>query len=153
MTGPFLINSPPITHQTIDGEVVIINLNNGSYYSLRHTGATLWALVENGSDLRQIVQFFSDNYDIGPEMDDTGLLDSVTGFLNALCDEQLIHSSPDSARGAGEQDSLPPAVQVPANAIFSLPKFDKYDDLQDLVMLDPIHQVSEEGWPHAKEDD
>jgi hypothetical protein len=26
----------------------------------------------------------------------------------------------------------------------------KYSDMEDLIMLDPIHEVDESGWPHPK---
>ena len=42
------INSPPITHQVIDGEVILVNVETGVYYSLRDAGAEIWGLVERG---------------------------------------------------------------------------------------------------------
>ena len=32
--GRLRINTPKIVHETIDGETVILNLDNGNYYSL-----------------------------------------------------------------------------------------------------------------------
>jgi len=147
----FVFNSPPVTHQTIDGEVVIINLQNGSYYSLRDTAATIWALVEQGADLERIVGFFRENYKTGPDSDGDELQNCVTAFINALCDEGLIAENP--YQGNVATPSQPAPVPCPVDAVFRRPEFEKYDDLQDLVMLDPIHQVSEQGWPHPKEDE
>ena len=31
-----------IKHETVDNEVIIINLENGNYYSLKDTGLYLW---------------------------------------------------------------------------------------------------------------
>jgi hypothetical protein len=34
---------------------------------------------------------------------------------------------------------------------FEPPLLEKFDDLQDLILLDPVHEVlEEEGWPHAR---
>ena len=29
------------------------------------------------------------------------------------------------------------------------PVLEKFTDMQDLILLDPVHEVSERGWPHA----
>ena len=33
---------------------------------------------------------------------------------------------------------------------FVPPTLEKYTDMQDLVLLDPVHEVDERGWPHAQ---
>ena len=42
----FRVNTPTVTHETIDGEAVIINLDSGNYYSLVEVGSFIWGLVE-----------------------------------------------------------------------------------------------------------
>ena len=32
---------------------------------------------------------------------------------------------------------------------FEEPKLEKYSDMEDLLLLDPIHDVEDEGWPKA----
>jgi hypothetical protein len=31
---------------------------------------------------------------------------------------------------------------------FSKPLLEKFDDMSELIMLDPVHDVTEHGWPH-----
>jgi len=38
----------------------------------------------------------------------------------------------------------PPAGRPP----FVKPILQKYTDMADLLLLDPIHEVGEQGWPH-----
>jgi hypothetical protein len=48
-----------VTHEIIDGEAVIINLDTGNYYSLVETGSFIWSLVDKGastSDVQNLVQ-------------------------------------------------------------------------------------------------
>ena len=43
----------------------------------------------------------------------------------------------------------------PPNAVrkpYTAPAVQKYDDLEDLLLLDPIHEVDEAGWPVARAD-
>ena len=42
------INSPNIVHETIDGETIILNMDNGNYYSLIETGVDIWGFIEKG---------------------------------------------------------------------------------------------------------
>ena len=46
-----IVNDSRIAHQKIDDEVVVINLENGSYYSLRGAAAAIWPIgrVERSS--------------------------------------------------------------------------------------------------------
>ena len=54
----------------------------------------------------------------------------------------------------GTADSDPePSFDLPQpnnGQVFSPPVVEKYTDMQDLVLLDPVHEVDERGWPHAK---
>ena len=51
MTARYRINSPPVIHQTLDGEVIVVNLDTGTYYSLVGTGAAIWDAVERGASV------------------------------------------------------------------------------------------------------
>lgn len=51
----FQINSPKVVQETIEGEVVIVNLEKGDYYSLLKTGAELWLGIEKGNSRAEII--------------------------------------------------------------------------------------------------
>ena len=36
---------------------------------------------------------------------------------------------------------------------FEAPSLEKYTDMQDLVLLDPVHEVDQTGWPRQQPDD
>jgi len=38
-----------------------------------------------------------------------------------------------------------------ADAPFVLPVLERYTDMQELLLIDPIHDVDETGWPRRKE--
>ncbi len=52
----FRVNTPTVTHETIDGEAVIINLDSGSYYSLVDVGATVWQFLYQRAPVSEIVR-------------------------------------------------------------------------------------------------
>ena len=45
----FAAAGSPIVHETLDGEVVIINLKTGTYYSLQGPGAAVWEALVAGA--------------------------------------------------------------------------------------------------------
>jgi hypothetical protein len=63
MNQSFRVNSPKVAAETIDGEVVIVNLDSGHYYSLLSTGAYIWNCVENSRDRHNIVELTIRAYD------------------------------------------------------------------------------------------
>ena len=138
----YKINTPRVAHQTIDGETIIIDFDNGAYYSTDKAGAEIWELVAKGLPELAICNTLAQRYGAHAE-----LADEVTDFLAELQRESLI--SPLAAEGT------PPSAVVAANApppaagapIFEKPKLGKYTDMQDLLLADPIHEVDEQGWP------
>ncbi len=146
----FRIKKPRVIHQTLDGEVVIINLETGNYYSLRGTGAEIWSAIERHADLEGILAALGrKNADAGD-----GPAGMVARFVEELQREGLIETSGQVAPESPE--SLTPAPDAPSGhleAAFEPPVLEKFDDMQDLILLDPVHEIDEErGWPHPRPD-
>jgi hypothetical protein len=64
MTGAerFRVNSPKVTHETVDDEVVIINLDSGSYYSMSGIGAAIWSLIDSGASIDEAAAHAAGRY-------------------------------------------------------------------------------------------
>lgn len=45
----FRVDLPNIMHEMIDNEVVVVNLDNGTYYSFDGVGAQIWRLLGGGA--------------------------------------------------------------------------------------------------------
>ena len=141
------INTPKIVHETIDGETVILNLDSGNYYSLDGIGANIWALVEKNVAMNGIIECISNGYDgVREEMEA-----AINTFIAQLMQEDLI--MPDRTNVSGNPDwsntqlNTAPGENVPG---FVAPALNKYTDMQDLLLLDPIHEVDDAGWPERK---
>ena len=134
----FRINSPQVTHETIDGEVVIINLETGSYFSMTGAGAAMWALFDAGASAGEVAAEIGKRY-AAPAAE---IGESVATIVEALQTEQLI--VPDPSRSSRV------ASLAQANGLqpFEAPALQKYTDMQDLLLLDPIHDTADQGWPH-----
>ena len=138
----FRVNTPTVTHETIDGEAVIINLDSGNYYSLVDLGSFIWELVEKGASANEVQHVILQTYQGDASDVDRG----VKELLAQLQEENLIVP----VNGAGEAFDLTQAVPSTnghEKPSFKAPLLHKYSDMQELLLLDPIHDVDDAGWP------
>jgi hypothetical protein len=141
----FKINTSNIVHELIDGEVIIVNLKQGDYYSLLNTSAEIWTEIERGQSSAQVVAQLTQNYQEEPEI----IAQGVQLFIEQLIEEGIItelagdiQENEIISHGFGNN-----SIDKPP---FEMPKLSKYTDMEDLLALDPIHEVDETGWPNAK---
>ncbi|HEU5243083.1 MAG TPA: PqqD family protein [Gaiellaceae bacterium] len=140
------MNSPHVIHETIDGEVIVINLASGNYYSVKGAGADVWDVIESspGADQSTIASAVAERF--GRESDEVAR--EIAGFLEALQREELVAAAENGAAG-----SVPSVNGVGGGEkTFEPPLLEKYTDMQDLVLLDPVHEVDSTGWPAPKPD-
>jgi len=142
-TQHYKINSPSVINETIEGESVIINLDTGIYYSLDNIGAIIWDALGNGHSVTDLSASIASHYQIDAEDVET----TINDLINKLLAEKLIISLPETERVSSVAPlSFPAEKQIP----FVKPVLNKFGDMQDLLLLDPIHEVDEAGWPYTK---
>jgi Coenzyme PQQ synthesis protein D (PqqD) len=134
-------------HETIEGEVILIALDTGTYYSLRETGAEVWAGIQRGASGAEIADDLAQAYDGSREE----IAAAVADLLGQLEAERLIEEG--EAEGADETPRLAVAEARDGRAAFHAPVLEKHTDMQDLILLDPVHEVDARGWPHAAPSD
>jgi hypothetical protein len=139
----FEINEPSVVSETIDGDVVIINLALGTYFSIRGTGGHVWQALLSGRDLQEITRCINH---MGLGADDVA--GDIERFVETLVAEGLLRSSTKTGRSdAAASDPLPRLEAYEA------PVLEKFTDMKELLLLDPIHDVDEKGWPHGSDPD
>jgi hypothetical protein len=143
--GFFNINRPDVVHETIDGETVIVNLENGIYYSLRKSGVDVWNLIETGANFEELISLILDRYDGSPEE----IRNAINELLVVLQREGLVQVSTTKRTISQAPQPLTGGEKVK----FEAPILEKYSDMQELLLLDPIHEVDEDGWPHKAQED
>lgn len=140
----FRVNTPTVTHEIIDGEAVIINLDSGNYYSLVEEGSFIWSLVEKGASASELQNVILQTYQGDAQEIDRG----VQELLAQLQQENLIVL----VDGAGEVLEVSPDSNNHEKPLFNPPSLNKYSDMQELLLLDPIHDVDDAGWPKPNPD-
>ena len=135
----FRINIGPVVFEKFDSESLAINLDSGAYYSMTGSSDKLWALLAEGASVEQIVEYFLAAHEGEPSL----IAEAVQRFLGRLEAEQLIVEDVN----ASVADATPP-VQSPAEKTpFQDFEISVFTDMQDLLLLDPIHDTDETGWP------
>ncbi|PSB57686.1 PqqD family protein [Chamaesiphon polymorphus] len=142
----FRVNSPQVVSETIDGEVVIVNLDKGIYYSLLKTGADVWSRIERQLDRQELVREVVRSYDGSVEEIEI----AIDEFIANLLAEELIVIDP-QPRAASTENSPEILETSGSKPHFEKPLVEKFTDMEDLLLLDPIHEVDvDAGWPTAK---
>ena len=139
MDSVLAVRSPQVISEILDGEAVIIDLETGTYYSLDPNASSIWdAIAAGGSTVTGIVEGIAAAYGQGV----SEVQAAVTPFFSRLAAERLVVTLP------GSQAAPAPFPKVSAS--LAEPTLSRFDDIQDLLLLDPIHEVEEAGWPARK---
>ena len=141
---PEISDTPLVTSEIVDGEVIIINYVTGAYYSLLKVGVDIWCFIEKRATLGEIIGEIHNRYDGQPQE----IEESVTELVAQLQREDLIVVVElDETESIGAIKLSKEDNPVMAKLPFETPILEKYDDMQELLLLDPIHEVDEAGWP------
>ena len=132
----WVINRESVSSDFLEGEVVAIHLGTGIYYSLRGPAAVLWQALDQPRDAAGLGSLLTGQFDVSAE---TAAADAAA-FLERLLAEQIVRPSDlaGAAAGAPSGDRRP----------YLPPVIERFADLQDLLLLDPIHDVGAQGWPN-----
>jgi hypothetical protein len=124
--GRYRVNSDEIAARVVDGEAILINLSNGTYYSIEGTGAIVWALLERGHPVADVAAELSRRLGV----DEQTALEDVERLVARLVEERILV--------AAEQTATPgPIDGLPYPPAYATPHLEKYEDMSDLLALDP----------------
>ena len=141
----FEVDRRRVVHETIDGEAILIHMETGVYYSLEGAGAEIWNGLVAGSSSKEVALTLRMRYQAPP--------DTIEGAVSRLAEELCREGLLDETDGP-MADGAPPGA-VTGNAMsapedFATPVLHRYTDMADFLLVDPIHEVDESGWPNRK---
>ena len=69
MTQPISMSSvlkvaPSIAARELQGEIVLLNLESGTYFGLDATGTSIWRLIDRHGDLQRVFDEMAAEYDV-----------------------------------------------------------------------------------------
>lgn len=138
----YRVRDKNIVSEIIDEEAIIMDLADGTYFSSNGAGAVIWDGIVCGFEATQIKERVQCGFSVDP-----GVLNlDFEKFVTALSDNKLVEIARDVAVSSVDWNMPLPA----SRRDYDPPVLNRYDDLQKLALLDPIHDVEEAGWPNRK---
>jgi len=132
---PLRAGRPDVIDETFEGEVTLIHLATGLFYGLDASASAVWLQVRDGRRPQAVVAALAAGY----ALDEATVSPPVLAFLTRLRDEQLL---------------VPTEVEAPALPLvdagpWAEPQLQRFSDMQDLLLLDPVHDIELDanGWP------
>ena len=142
MGAQYRVNAPVVISEVIDSEVVIMNLRSGTYYSSDGSGAVIWSWIAEGYSIDQLERLAVHNY----SGDSSAICEGISQFVDKLLSHELV--TPTGATDAPLPDPELAEGDVHQLGEFEPARLEIYSNMQDLLQLDPVHDVPDEaGWP------
>jgi hypothetical protein len=134
----YKINTPSVVYERFDNELVAIHMGTGVYHSMGGAATDAFVLLSEEASASELAEALASKY----AATSGEILTALAPFLNDLQNEQLIVAldtrEPKSPlRVPGDAHGLP----------FVAPSLEAFRDLEGLLLLDPIHEIDDEGWP------
>ena len=135
------IRRPEVVAEEIDGEVIAIDLDTGAYYSFRGVASIIWQYLLMGpSSGEAVTAALRDRYAEAPDLEL-----SVSAFLRRMVSENLLTES----ENAAPAEQQPVAIRG-APEKFAVPIYEKHTDMEEFLLVDPIHDLDVSRWPEAR---
>jgi hypothetical protein len=134
-------NDASVVFERFGDEVVAIHLGTGRYYSLPAIAGEAFLLIAKNPTITELADVLAVTYDAESQV----IARDLGEFLTQLKDESLIVEEKYAT-----SHSLDAATRVEPRRPYIAPAVHSHRDLENLFLVDPIHETDEAGWPHVK---
>ena len=131
------VAGPHIVSENIEEEVIVVDLVEGSYFSITGCGTEIWQLIQSGYSKDQMIEMLASHFNTPAET----LSQQVDQFTESLLAESLIKPQPTA-------DVMPARPLSKQGSPFVAALLRKFTDMEDVLKMDPIHDFDELGWPN-----
>lgn len=139
-TQSFECNEPDVVFENFGDDTIILNLQTGSYYSLNPVGMLYWELLSQSVPVSEVVAFAAEQF---PALDRKVLDRDLETVVAEFRGQGLLRPS-EMVRSIHEVN-----LEVTTSPEYVSPALSIYTDVAEMILLDPVHDVSESGWPAA----
>ena len=137
------VNTPTVAFELVDDETIVINFVSGAYHSLRGVASEAWQCIANATTRDGLLTAMGARYEGDPDH----IRNAMDAFVDELAAADLIAFGPPGATTVTAAPT-PPNGREP----FAPPLIETFGDMQDYLLMDPIHEVDSSGWPNALPD-
>jgi len=133
--GALEVASPDCIADDFDGEIVVLSIASGVYFSLRDLAGAVWRDLASGHVPSDLVA--------GIRAVDAELGSRAGAFIAQIEQHGLMRRRDPGDRPPTGAESLALARDGHRGLVL-----ETYEDMKDLILTDPIHEADEQmGWP------
>jgi len=134
----YVINSAHVSSEIFGEEAVVVNFMTGKYFGMTGSAPVIWRLFETPVSRDDVIDAI-----IGLNGQTDEIIGHVQSFIDLLLHEMLIIDA-----GISNTDNKQQRITTIDSESLQVPVLEIYDDLQELIVLDPVHDADpERGWP------
>ena len=139
----YRINKDYVVHEQMDLELTVINLQKGHYFIGKGTAIDIFLMLEESMSIDCLVEKVTAIY----KVEETPLRQELSSLIEQWLTNDLISEVDDCSENTDQESSVAADLKP-----WSQPIFVAFDDMRDLLLLDPIHEteLDQQGWPVAK---
>jgi len=141
-----------LVYEVIDDEVILLDLGTGCYYAGNRSATLLVELIVAHPDFEVLLGAIGTM--VSPPARAREVSAALNGAVQYLLSEGLL-SQREASAGLPPDASLGPdtsRMQALLNHVAEgPPAFEKHTDMQEILLLDPIHDVGHKGWPLSED--
>lgn len=136
----YVLNDSKMFADVTDGIAIIINSETGIYYGLNGLGTAVYENLMNGVSSEKILAALNALNGVPADIDAR-----LNKFIDAMVGYELI------LKGDASDTEANIDANIAAEDNFEM-EVSEYNDAQELLLADPIHEIKEEtGWSPEKE--
>jgi hypothetical protein len=135
----YRFNRDTFAFECFDDEIVVLNVIDGVYYAFRGAAVPAWPYIIAQHPEPVIASTLATRYGIQAD----AVTVDLTEFIERLASEKILLTASENTSGIDYSQSA--SLTKYAGFIF-----ERHDDMDDLLTLDPIHDVdAQKGWPNT----
>ena len=141
-------NGPRFVDESVDGETLIMDMVTGTYYTCVGPATVAWHALKNGAEPGQVVSLVASAYEVScadVERDIGPFLADLLECQILVAADGVADGMPNAPTSGPDDGARTPVLSGPYEPM----RLERYTDLADLILLDPVHDVSGAVWPPA----
>ena len=132
MAQAYVSNLQSVVSENFDDDTVLINFLTGTYFCLRGTAPYIWNSMQTPMTIDRIAAMVTAN--------PADARDAVREMIETLVAEQCVLAVEIDDAEIGD-------LPEPLVDSYKPPIIETFRDLQELITIDPVHEVEDDGWP------
>ncbi len=133
----YKINKEFVVYEHMDVELTVINLQEGHYFIGKDSAIDIFLMLEDAKTVDDLIAQVQNIYSV----QETVIKDEVKSLMDMWLTNDLVSES--------DECSVVEPNSTSELKSWTKPVFVAFDDMRDLLLLDPIHEtdLDQQGWP------